>query len=230
MIYFFLFLASFCSAQEICFFAPPKDWQCVRPKEVSNHIQVGFLGQSEKGFRPSVNLATEEIDVSLKEYLKAVRELHGEMNMSWRDLGEFSCLAGKGHLTEIGSRSPFGDIKILQMIFVKDKIAYILTGAVLSEEFAVERGVIVSSMHSLNYASDLFSPIASEEKRNKLKQMYSSFDPLTATDKKQKEWKILQVEIEQLSSLGSHWQFLALQEGHEKIFGKNPSIQYDSWY
>ena len=217
-------IASQCLASDICFFTPPPQWECVKSQRLSNHVQIGFLGKGEKAFRPSLNCATEEIDLSLKEYIKAVRAIHEEMQMPWRDLGEFSCKAGKGRLAEITGQSPCGDVKMLQMIFVKDKMAYILTGAVLGEEFASQRETLLTAIRSMDVVQDLFSPIGDELKRSSLKQMYMSFETLPQ-DKQQSAWEQLQREIGELSSLGTHWQFLALQEGHQKLFGKNPSAK-----
>ncbi len=108
----------------ICYFQPPSDWECVCPKNLSEHVQVGFLGKSKTDFRPSINLSIEEVDLSLMAYVKLIREIHQtEMNLLWRDLGEFTSQAGKGRLGEISSQSTFGEIKMLQGILVKDGFA-----------------------------------------------------------------------------------------------------------
>ena len=118
-ILFLLFLFVFLHAEPIPFFEPPSGWECAFPAQLSSCIQVGFLGKGSTAFRPSINLAIEEIDTNLKEYMLAVKEIHlAQAGTTWRDLGKFKTKSGTGRLTEIGVISPHGSIKMLQMILV----------------------------------------------------------------------------------------------------------------
>ncbi len=208
------------SAHAICFFIPPDGWECVQPRNRSAPIQIGFVGKGKTDFHPSLNLATEEVDVSLKEYLKAVREIHeSEMNVGWRDLGPFTFRAGKGRLTEITGQSPLGEVKMLQGILIRDGTAYILTGAVLKEEFLDQQNAILAALRSLNVAPDLFGVISDESKKETLQKRFESYGALSSDSERQKEWKHLQkIVLEDFSSYGGYWHFLVLKEGYQRIF------------
>jgi hypothetical protein len=227
----FSFLPFFVFGNAICFFVPPEGWECVQPKNLSSQVQIGFVGQAKSGFRPSLNLATEQVDVPLKEYIKAVREIHeSEMKVKWRDLGAFSFRAGKGRLTEITSQSPYGEIKMLQGLFVEDGWAYILTGAVLRDEFGAMQKTLLAALHSLSLIPDLFSAITDTPKKCLLQEAFQSFNSLSSDNERQNQWKQLQkMVVEEHASLGSYWHFLVLKEGYSRIFpsdtGQKPSSQ-----
>ncbi|MBF8262410.1 MAG: hypothetical protein HW387_75 [Parachlamydiales bacterium] len=172
-----------------------------------------------------MNLAIEEIDCSLKEYLKSVREIHEEeMNVRWRDLGPFTFRSGKGRLAEITSSSPLGEVKMLQAILVQDHCAYILTGAVLREEFSRFQSELIAAMHSLTLKPDLFSAIQDAAKKSVLEKLFSSFGQILP-EKRTSEWEKLQkIVLEEHASLGPCWHFFALKEGYSRIFPTTESV------
>jgi hypothetical protein len=216
MLAFFLCLAS------VCTFVPPEGWECVKNPAPSSYVQIGFLGEGDAStpFRPSLNLAIEETHLSLKEYLKVVRELHEtEMNVRWRDLGQLTFHAGQGRLTELTSHSPCGEVKMLQGIFVSGGHAYILTGATLKEEFSQHQSKLLSSIRSLVLSPNLFSRIEDKAKRLEFEERFKTFETLSTLEMKKAAWEKLQKRIlEDFSSLGSYWHFLILQEGYKRIF------------
>jgi hypothetical protein len=229
LLLFFFPLSLFC--HPICIFIPPDGWEYAVPKNPA-YTQALFVGKGKSDFLPNLNLAIEEVDVSLKEYLKAVREIHeSEMSLKWRDLGPFTFKAGQGRLGEITSQSPFGEIKMLQAIFVQDGTAYIMTGAALKEEFSAYQTAILSALRSLTLAYDLFGFIKDEAKRSSLLTAFQSFDHLAA-DERDIRWKELQKTVlEDYASLGGYWHLLVLKEGYQHIFksnlpaGQKPSSQ-----
>lgn len=134
-----------------CLFTPPSGWEQAQLKTPSPYVQIGFLGKGSTEFRPSMNLATEEVDVPLKEYIKAVKELQLEdPSVKWRDLGKLSMQAGTGRLIEMTNASPWGEMKILQAFFVSSGTAYILTASVLKEDFPAIQAELMKSFQSLN--------------------------------------------------------------------------------
>ena len=199
-----LFLLFFLSAYASeCIFTPPLGWEIGQLKNPSPHIKIGFIGKGSTDFRPSINLSVEEVDVPLKEYVTAVKELHlADPATKWRDLGKFSMQGGIGRLTEISNTSPWGELKILQAILVKSDSAYILTAAVLKEDLAKIQAELMKSFQSLNIVPDLWAPIADSDKRS----FFTSGD---------KGWEEFQKVVKSLPEMGPYWQFLALQEGQK---------------
>ena len=207
----------------IPFFIPPDGWECVNPQKLTSPIQAAFFGKGQSDFRPSLNLATEKTDVTLKEYIKAVRKIHeSEMNAQWRDLGPFTFSSGKGRLAEITTSSPLGVVKMLQGILVQDGCAYILTGAVLKDEFSSWQKDLLNTMHSLMVVPDLFSAIADLSQRSRLQEIFRSFDHLSSAEERQIQWSRLQkIILDDFASMGSHWHLLILKEGHKRIFSES---------
>ena len=214
LILFFLVFSTL--EASVCYFIPPKNWEAAQLKKPSPHVKIGFIGKGSTDFRPSINLATEEVNLSLKEYVKVVKELHlQDPQVKLRDLGKFSMKGGKGQLLEMSNPSPFGEMKLLQAILVKKGTAYILTAAVLKKEFTKFQKDLLIALESLDLAKDIWSPIQNVELKDKLKSLFSS---LGSVESKDKEWKTFQKEILAIDSLGPYWKFLALKEGKHKIY------------
>ncbi|HAB99618.1 MAG TPA: hypothetical protein DCE71_07345 [Parachlamydiales bacterium] len=206
----------------VAYFDPPQNWNCAVPKNMSPHVKVGFISPESSEFRPSINLALETVDLSLKEYLRAVKKIHlSQPNTSWRDLGRFQLAAGEGRLTEISSRSAWGDIKMLQAIFIQNQTAYILTAAVLKKDYAKQQKTLLKALQSLTLAPDLFTILPQDEQKEAFQTLFHS---LSSSEEKSEEWKkdkwsALQFLVEKAGpQMGAHWQFLALQEGHQQIY------------
>ena len=207
---FLFLLATYCT------FVPPSGWEIAQLKTPSPHIKIGFIGQGSKEFRPSLNLATEEVDVSLTKYVQAVKELHlNDPTIQWRDLGKLQMQSGPGRLVEMSNTTPFGDIKIFQAFFIKNETAYILTAAILKEDFPKFQQEILKSLQSLTLIEDLSSPIADAKKRAEFQSLFAA---LGSSEEKEAEWEKLQTQVSANASLGPYWQFLALQEGRAKIY------------
>lgn len=217
MRWIFLLLSVFALANaKHCTFIPPSGWEIAQLKTPSPHVKIGFVGKGSGEFRPSINLAEEEVDVSLKEYVKAVKELQlADPMTQWRDLGKFPAKNSEGRLTEISNPSPWGEIKILQALFVEEETAYILTGAVLKKDFLKVQNELLKSFRSLTLAENLWIPIADAAKRAEFKALFGT---LGSSEEKEAEWEHLQQTIIAHAELGPYWQFLALQEGHAKIY------------
>lgn len=206
----------------VCYFVPPEGWTCALPKNMSPHVKVGFISPKFSEFRPSINLALETVNVSLKEYLKAVKEIHlAQPNTRWRDLGRFQLAAGEGRLTEISSQSAWGDIKMLQAIFIQEDTAYILTAASLKKDFLKEQKKLLQALQSLTLAPDLYEKLPEEKQKESFQQFFTSLStqPEKSDEWRKQKWSTLQTLVEAAGSqMGSHWQFLALQEGHQQIY------------
>lgn len=202
-----------------CLFIPPSGWEAAQLKNPSPHVKIGFVGKGTGEFRPSINLAVEEdVDLSLKEYVKTVKELQtAEPLVQWRDLGPFPMKCGEGRLIEITNSTAWGEIKILQALFAADQKAYILTAAVLKEDFLKFQKDLLKSLTSLTLTDDLFAFIADDGKRSELRAVFAR---LGALEEKELQWENLQKQIDAYAHLGAYWQFLVLKEGYAKIYSK----------
>lgn len=144
----FFWTLSLCAAE--CHFLPPSGWERAQLKTQSPYVKESFVGKGA-----SIHLATEEVDVSLKEYIKAVKELHtADPDTKWRDLGKLQMEAGEGRLIELTQPSAFGEMKILQAIFVGGETAYILTAAALRKDLPKVQAELMKAFKSLTIYED----------------------------------------------------------------------------
>lgn len=227
-------LLSSATAAEYSFFIPPKDWELANPKMLSPRVKIGFIGLTKKELRPSVNLAVEQVDISLHEYVSAVKKIHeSDPNNRWRDLGKFSTSAGEARLTEIETKSEWGDVRLLQLIIIKNKAAYIVTASALREEFSRFYKDFQSVFRSFTITSDLIGAVPCLQKRQKLQSQMTtlltslkkekkdsdSFETAFAGEKFQSQtWLPFQNSIIQdYADMGAYWQVLILQSTHENL-------------
>ncbi len=218
-----IFLPLACWAN-ICIFTPPSTWQAVKPKELSEHVQIGFIGKGSTEFHPSINLAAEEVDCNLKEYVKAVKAIHkSQPGTTWRDLGTIEMKAGKGRLAEIVVKNAWGEVHMLQALFVSNGLAYILTSAVIKNDFMKLKNELIASMRSLQITDTLASAIQEKAVQEKFSSLFASLGQFSSEENKKAEqetqWNALQEFVtSQTESLGGYWQYLTLKEAHAKIF------------
>ncbi len=217
-----------------CFFVPPKGWDLVDPSTYSRHVKIAFLKSGAKHFSPSINLAVEETDASLTDYLKAVKGIHErDRKNQWRALGKVRTVAGLAQLTEIDSTSDQGAFRMLQLILVKDKHAYILTASALKEDFSDLYKEFQSAFRSLTLTSDLFNAIPQLERKENLKtqqqELIAAWErtlpslekPLLPQENEEfqkAQWLPFEKGIlEQCQDMGAHWQLLMLRSTQEKL-------------
>ncbi len=218
-------------AHPIPIFHPPSDWECALPENHSPFVQVGFVGKGSSAFRPSINLAIEDIDISAQQYLKAVKEIHtADPGTTWRDLGKISTSAGEGRLTEITTRSSIGEVKMLQMILVKEKKAYILTGATIKADYLKLQDLLTKTFKSFSLIPSLLSP-ASTDHAEQIAALFSAVGedvPDLIEKQKAARWERLQeIVLKESPKLGRYWQFLVLSEGYEKIYHNHKSAHLE---
>lgn len=201
-----------------CFFTPPKHWDISDPSTLSPRVKIAFLKKKSNGLSPSINLAVEEVDLSLSEYLKAVKQIHErDRNNQWRQLGKVKTQAGLAQLTEIDTTSEYGPMRILQLILVKEGKAYVLTAAALKEDFPDYYKEIQTAFRSLTLSTDLFSAIPQLDRKEALMQMQARLME-EAKDNQEKAWKPFEkAVVEKFEDMGAFWQILVLQNAREKL-------------
>lgn len=172
MRFLLLLLASFSLiAQETCFFIPPKGWEIANPEMLSPRVHICFLGKASQG-SPSINLATERVNVTLDAYVEAVRKIHaGDPNSRWRDLGKYKTLMGEGRLTELETPSDAGISRMVQLIVIKDEIAYILTASAPKENFSKFYKTFDQTLRTLQASTNLVESYGNLENRNQLRAL-----------------------------------------------------------
>lgn len=193
---------------------------------------MAFFQKSNKGFCPSINLAVEETDASLHDYLKAVKAIHErDRKNHWRTLGKVRTGAGLAQLTEIDTSSDYGPIRMLQLILIKDKHAYILTAAALKEDFSEHYREFQSTFRSLELTNDLLSSIPQLDRRELLKNEQSQ---LLVSWKKENRLAedpafhaFQKILLDNYADMGAFWQTLVLRQTQEKLISVSEPTPID---
>jgi hypothetical protein len=131
-------------------FLPPKGWH-ETPSQPSSRIKISFFTKAKKEFCPSINLAEEQVSLSIEEYVKAVQKIYeSDPENRFRRLGTLKTKAGLASLISLDMENSIGKIRVLQSILIKEKTAYILTGAVLQEDFGLYQKDLIDSFRSFS--------------------------------------------------------------------------------
>lgn len=212
---------------QFCYFIPPSDWNIVKKKHLSKQVKVGFIGQREKGFNPSINLAVEKLPhkMNLKKYVAIVKKLHhSDKNCQWRDLGPFQSQAGKGRLTELTRKEKGGVIRMFQYIHVDQKYAYILTAAILKDSFKKFVPTFLSTFRSFTLTTNLINAIPNSYNRELLQKALDNLQACKNLDKdtQKKGWNDVQsIILHDLKDMGQHWQVLMAKYAQEKYLSSS---------
>ena len=171
---FFLFLCYFSlHATETCFFIPPKGWEIANPEILAPRVHICFLGKTSKGLAPSINLTTEKVTISLELYIEKIRKIHtADPNSRWKDLGKFKTLLGDGRLTKLETPTELGMAHMVQLVVIKEGVAYILTAGAIKEEFPKYYKTFDHALHSLQSSSNLIESYSSQS--HQLKELVAS--------------------------------------------------------
>ena len=211
-------------------FMPPNQWDLVDSSALSPSVLVAYVDRSTTGFLPSMNLAIEKTDLSQKEYLREAKALYElDIKNRWRELGTISTKAGKGMLTSIDTTCNWGPVRILQLILISKKTAYILTASASKEEFATFYPTFKEAFRSLVLTDDLTLLINQKEKKQKLydnleafKQTFKQLNNKNADSLELNAlWHTLQQNLQDdYKEMGSYWhvQLLKLLQEQMKAF------------
>lgn len=223
-----------------CYITPPQGWEIADPKTLGKSVMIAFLKKNAAGFSPSINLAVEKTNLSLEEYLKAIRQLHeADKRNRWRKLGKVHTQSGIGQLTEIDTSTEWGAVRMLQLIVVQQGCAYVVTGAASKEEIAQYYKEFQASFRTLQITSDLISTIPQTQRREALKNqseqllaawqkgLPASSEPsehFNSPDFQNTYWLPFQNSVVQdYEDMGAHWQILMLKAMQEKMISQIPS-------
>ena len=231
----FFFPSCFCITvdQPACFFTPPPRWDFADPKALAPRVKIAFVGKTKYALAPSINLAVEEVQVELPEYVKAVEALYKKARKtSWHHIGFIKTQAGPAHLMQIDTETKYGPLRKLQLIFIKENTAYVLTAAALKKEFSFHLHAFQKALRSFTCTYDLYAPLRQElqtdleqlesaliKKWNSFPKENLSFEELfNKAEFQELYWLPLQRKvIEDCQTLGAYWQIIVLSSLREHL-------------
>jgi hypothetical protein len=117
-------------------FLAPDHWLEIPKKELRASVKMGCVAPTSSGFSASLNLAEEELDCTLEEYLTAVRDIYTQNRRNrWLDLGHYPTEVGSAVLTQIDIEKPWGESRMLQLIVAHERKVYVFTAAAAKSDF-----------------------------------------------------------------------------------------------
>jgi len=135
-------------------FTPPEGWHLAENTALPPSVKVMVVGKGEREFPPSINLSVEPYSGTQKQYLKIVKSINDAKGAEWKDLGNIRTQAGNASLSQVDSKSEWGDIRMMHVILVKNKQTYILTAASLKDEFSKYYKDFFAAMRSLRFEKE----------------------------------------------------------------------------
>jgi len=241
-LFLFSFLFSFScfcitTDQPSCFFTPPPNWVFLSPEKWAPRVEVAFIPKAKQGLAPSIVLAVEEIKVGLAEYLKVVRAIYKRTRKTSCysvDLAEegLAHLLGSAHLLRIDMETKYGPLCKLQLIFIKENKAYVLSATALKKEFSVYLKAFRETLKSFTCTCDLYASLPKDlkadletletailKKWNTLLVQKTNFEELfNQTEFQELYWLPLQKKVlEDCQTLGAHWQMIVLRSIREQL-------------
>ena len=117
-------------------FDPPAGWKMADPKVLSKYVKIMVVGEMTGAFPPSINLAFDPFKGTMKGYLKMVKSYNESQGADWKDLGTITVKAGNASLSQVDTKTKWGVERQMQVIFLKDDTAWILTCSALKDEFS----------------------------------------------------------------------------------------------
>jgi hypothetical protein len=151
-------------------FTPPEGWMIADAKALPPSVKIMVVGQGEHEFPPSINLGVEDFNGTLKEYLKTIKAINDSQGAEWKDLGTIRTEAGNASLSQVDSKTEWGDVRMMHVVLVKNKKAFILTAAALKEEFPRFYKDFFRSMRSLRINKDIYEMVPTASRRAQLEK------------------------------------------------------------
>lgn len=143
------------SQEGFILFTPPAGWRLADANSLPAHVRVMVVGAGASSFPPSMNLSSEPFTGSLKQYLKTVKNLNTAQGYEWKDLGTIKIKAGNASLSQVDTKSQWGDVRLMHVIMIHDGYVYILTASALKDEFSILYKDFFAAMRSLRVAHDV---------------------------------------------------------------------------
>lgn len=155
----------------IVLFTPPAGWGLADTTSLPPHVRAMVVGKGPSAFPPSMNLSWEPYKGTLKQYLKTVKNLNSAHGYEWKDLGTIQTQAGNASLSQVDTKSQWGDVRLMHVILIKNGNVYILTASALKNEFSQFYKDFFASMRSIRVTNDLYDMIPDPKQRLQLKEV-----------------------------------------------------------
>jgi hypothetical protein len=219
--YFIIFLIlifNIFGLEKYAYFSEPKGYEIVNPKAYTKCIKIGFIKKKLNSFSDSINLATQITSLTLNEYIKEVEKtINQDNNSKWEKIGFLKTKNLNIYLAKIEKNTKFGKVKMLQMYYLENEIAYVLTLASLKEDFLNNLKEFNSVIDSFRLTDDIF--LCVEKDRDYFKDLYfQTLNNLKDKDKKttHKELKNFEKKLNQ-KKISTHLKYLLIEDLSKKI-------------
>lgn len=136
---------------EIVQFTPPKGWRFADTTTLPPSVKTMVIGKGNSEFPPSINLGTETYHGTLKHYLKRIKDINTSQGAEWKDLGMIRTEAGDASLSQVDTKTQWGNVRMMHVILHKEGTIYILTAASLKDEFSTFYKDFFTSLRSLRF-------------------------------------------------------------------------------
>lgn len=164
-------------------FVPPHGWRLADEKSLTPNVHIMVVGAGQHEFPPSMNLGIEEYQGTLKEYLKIVKGINDAQGAQWKDLGSIMTEAGEASLSQLDTKTEWGDVRMMHVILLRQATVYILTAAALKEEFPRFYQDFFHAMRSLRVNKSVYEMVENAQKRSSLENSVADLTHAWSTRK-----------------------------------------------
>lgn len=133
-------------------FSPPLGWHFADAKDLPKSVKVMVVGKGSREFPPSINLGMEEFSGTLKQYLKRIKEINDSHGNVWKDLGTIQVQAGNASLSQVDSKTKWGEVRMMHVILLRDNVIYIMTAASSKDDFPKFYKDFFAAFRSLHFS------------------------------------------------------------------------------
>lgn len=134
----------------------PNGWERIDDaKQLPEKVKLLYVGKGKGQFTPSINLACEETQMSLSEYVQLAKQYHEslpETNCSL--VGKVDTKQGEAQLIQIDRKTGWGDLRFLQASIISNGVAYVITATATEDEFLGLYPYFYQAIQSFQYESE----------------------------------------------------------------------------
>ena len=193
-------------------FTPPQGWRYADADKLGRAVKIMVVGEGSSHFPPSINLATEPYQGTLRDYLKIMKKINDVEGSTWKDLGTIKTNAGQASLSQVDIKNQWGEVREMHVVLKKKNTIYIVTSAALKDDFSKYYKDFFESMKSLKINKDfdklVTSPLLREELLKKIAalKIAAQRDSFDSPEFQKNEWEPFKKFLsEKFSSLGKKW-------------------------